>query len=63
MNRYIYEGPVMSFGKCIADKWVGETVALSEKKARSNLAFQFKKDAGKVPTFHIELPAKLIVIT
>lgn len=43
MNQYMYDGPVMNFGTCISDRWHGTTYAVSEKKARSNLAYQFKK--------------------
>lgn len=35
MPRYIYKGPVMEFNTLLADIWEGETVAPSEKKARS----------------------------
>ena len=43
MNRYIYQGPVSMFGRCMAQNWKGTTYAVSEKKAKSNLAYQFKK--------------------
>ena len=43
MAVYRYDGPVMEFDKCISNRWQGETTASSEKKARSNLAYQFKK--------------------
>ena len=43
MNKYSYNGPVMEFDRCIANKWQGETMAVSEKKAKSNLVYQFKK--------------------
>lgn len=45
-KKYTYVGPVTQFGKCIALKWSGETIAVSSKKARSNLAYQFKKNVG-----------------
>lgn len=41
--KWIYDGPVVSFGECICRKWHGETIAPTESKARSNLAYQFKK--------------------
>lgn len=47
MNQYAYNGPVMEFGRCIADNWVGSTYATSEKKAKSNLAYQFKKNNNR----------------
>lgn len=42
--KWIYDGPVISFGKCICQKWHGETIAPTESKARSNLVYQFKKE-------------------
>ena len=41
--KYIYDGPVLEFGTCVADHWRGETMAPSENKARSNLKYQYKK--------------------
>ena len=43
MDKYIYEGPVVMFRRCVAQRWKGTTYAVSEKKAKSNLAYQFKK--------------------
>jgi len=57
--RYFYKGPVMEFGKCIAFVWHGTTCAVSEKKARSNLVYQFKKEFGKLPGAKISLPGKI----
>ena len=42
-HTYVYEGPVLLFNKLIAEHWKGETVAPSESKAKSNLAYQFKR--------------------
>lgn len=44
MNTYTYEGPVFSFNNCISNCWKSSTIAISEKKARNNLMFQFKKN-------------------
>ena len=41
MNRYSYKGPVMEFEQCVSNNWEGTTYATSEKKARSNLAYQY----------------------
>lgn len=49
MQLYFYDGPVLEFEKIIANHWSASTRAESEKKARSNLAYQFKKQYGKVP--------------
>lgn len=61
MALYSYNGPVMEFDRCIADRWKGQTYATSEAKARSNLAFQFKRDNGRVPRTNITLPGKITV--
>lgn len=62
-NCYRYEGPVMAFERCIADKWVAETYAPSEKKARNNLTYRFKKETGRVASCNISLPGKLVIIS
>lgn len=63
MNEYLYNGPVLEFNKCICDRWVASTFAVSEKKARSNLTYRYKKENGKVPNSKITLPGKLTVKT
>ena len=62
MNTYIYDGPVKKFDHCIADHWQGETRAVSEKKARANLAFRYKKEHGEAPATKITLPGKITMI-
>ena len=62
MNKYAYDGPVLEFGRCICDKWITETIAVSEAKAKSNLAYQFKKKYGKAATSKISLPGKITII-
>lgn len=61
MNTYRYNGPVMEFDKVIARNFVGVTEAESEKKAKSNLAYQFKMKFKKMPNAKISLPGKVIV--
>lgn len=58
MSKWIYDGPVTVFGKLIGN-WRGETIASSEKKARSNLAYQFKKQNNRTASAVIDLPGKL----
>ena len=41
MDKYIYNGPVMFFGR-FAGNWKGETMASSEAEARKNLTYQCK---------------------
>lgn len=59
MNKYIYEGPVMYFDDCVAHDWKGETLAVSEKKARSNLAYKWKIENGYTRNAMIKLPGKI----
>jgi hypothetical protein len=61
MNTYSYKGPVKSFETCIADKWEGSTQATSEAKARSNLAYQYKKGHNLSADAYITLPGKLVL--
>lgn len=57
--EYSYNGPVCEFDKVIANNWTGTTYAASEKKAKSNLAFRFKKQFGKQAASKITLPGKI----
>lgn len=61
MHRYTYDGPVTEFGKCIESHWKAATYAVSESKARSNLAYQFKMEYGKTRNSKISLPGKIIL--
>lgn len=60
MTLYSYSGPVLEFDKIVTNRWQGQTYAVSEAKARSNLAFQFKKENGKVPRTKITLSGKIV---
>lgn len=62
MDRYRYEGPVMEFGRCIADRWTAETLAVSESKARSNLIYQFKSKFNRAANSRITLPGKIVLV-
>ena len=56
MEYYIYEGPVMNnFNQVITNKWNGETYANTDKKAKSNLSYQFKKEHGLLQTAKVIL--------
>lgn len=61
MALYSYNGPVLEFDRIVANHWKSQTYASSEAKARTNLAFQFKKITGRVPRTKITLPGKIIV--
>lgn len=60
MTLYSYDGPVLAFDKVVAHRWQAQTYAISEAKARTNLAFQFTKLIGRVPRTKIALPGKII---
>lgn len=62
MKKYRYEGPVMEFDRCIERSWTGETIAASERKARSNLAYQYKKQQNKVARVKIYLPGDIVTV-
>lgn len=59
MNIYIYEGPVLEFGRLVEERWYGETMANTEKKAKSNLAYQWKKRNNRLASSVITLPGKI----
>lgn len=61
MTLYSYAGPVLEFDKIVTNNWRGQTYAVSEAKARNNLAYQFKREYGKVARSKITLPGKIIV--
>lgn len=61
-KKYAYDGPVKMFGKTINERWSGTTTAPSEKKALSNLAYQYKKAYNKAASARVELPGKLIML-
>ena len=60
MDLYSYHGPVLEFDRCVVNNWSGTTYAPSEKKARSNLTYRFKKENGKTPSSKITLPGKIV---
>lgn len=60
MTLYTYRGPVLEFDRLIANYWEGQTYAVSESKARSNLVYQFKTQTGRVPRTKITLPGKIV---
>lgn len=59
MDKYVYSGPVFVFDNCVMERFEAETMATTEKKARSNIAFQFKKRYGYTGSKSVSLPGKL----
>lgn len=62
MTQYKYEGPVMEFERIVANRWKATTYAVSEKKARSNLAYRYKQENNKVAATKITLPGKIVAV-
>ena len=62
MKQYTYDGPVVRFGKCIAHRWTASTYAPTERKARSNLEYRFKKDNNMIPSTQITLPGNIVMV-
>ena len=61
-NLYVCDGPVMHYETCIEQNWHGETYATSEKKARSNLAYQYKMNCHRTPNYDIRIPGEIIMV-
>ena len=61
-SQYIYEGPVYIFDTMITPLWHGQTYATSEAKARSNLAYQYKRINGYASNAKIRLPGKVVFV-
>ena len=62
MKQYSNKGPVMEFDRCIANVWEGTTWAVSPSKARCNLAYQYKREHGKVARTRITLPGDIVLV-
>ncbi|MDR3050712.1 MAG: hypothetical protein LBU67_03210 [Oscillospiraceae bacterium] len=58
-SKYNYEGTVMEFDRVIATRWQASTWAVSPEKAKTNLAYQFKRMTGRIPSCKISLPGTL----
>lgn len=56
---YKYVGPVYEFSKCIHPSWSATTWAESEKKARNNIAYQYKREHNRADNAKITLPGKI----
>ena len=62
VKRYSYKGPVYEFDRCVAPMWTAETSATSKRKAKSNLAYRYKRDNNKIATAKITLPGEIVVV-
>ena len=59
MDKYLYNGPVKEFDRVVADHWTASTYAASEKKAKSNLTYQYKKQHNRASASKITLTGPL----
>lgn len=59
VDKYVYEGPVMRFERCVDPHWKATTTAISEKKAMNNLAYRYKRDHNLEAAARIALPGKI----
>ena len=63
MDKYVYQGPVMLFDRCVANNWKAETWAESKNKARSNLAYQAKKACNVSAGSRVTLPGEIKIVS
>ena len=59
---FVYEGPVLSFGKIIQNKWIYRTKAETISKALNNLAWNYKRINQLKDNFKIELDQKYLIV-
>lgn len=62
MNLYLYDGPVTAFNRLIKNRWEASTYAVSDKKAKSNLSYKYKKENNLTADSKIELPGKIVMV-
>lgn len=62
MNLYSYDGPVKEFDDIISNRWQATTYAVSEKKARNNLVYRYKKEHGKTANSMIKLTGTIKLV-
>lgn len=60
-NKYSYDGPVTVFNRCATQRWTATTYAISEEKARSNFAHQYKSEFGMTRNTRVSLPGKIVM--
>ena len=58
-KTYVYKGAVMIFDRVVDQYWEAETTATSPKKAKTNLAYRYKKMNGLEPTTKVMLPGQV----
>lgn len=58
--KWSYNGPVLAFDKLATSKWKGETIATTLERAKSNLAYQYKKKNHLSPMARIMFPGEVV---
>lgn len=59
-HLFEYTGAVVIHERTVANNWKGRTFAVSEKQAKSHLAYRYKKENGFTASIPVCLPGKLI---
>ena len=59
MQQYNYDGPVLRFDNVVSNRWKASTIAPTKARAKSNLAYRYKKENGLMPNTKITLPGKM----
>lgn len=59
MKKFKFVGSICVFDTIIAKCWTGETIAISEKKAMSNLLYRAKDQMGYLPSAKLRLDGQL----
>lgn len=59
--KYVYEGPVLCYGRVIANKFKANTVAVSQKKAVVNIKDQYKRWNGLGRKHQIDIDDNLVI--
>lgn len=62
-RKYSYSGPVLEFDRLVAQRWTGETMAPTAKKARSNLSYQYKKQNNRNASIRVTLPGEIKMVS
>ena len=57
---WIYTGPVMKFNTCVQQNWQASTYAPTEKKARANLTYRYKREHDYIKETKIDLPGIIV---
>jgi hypothetical protein len=58
--KFTYKGPVLMFDKVVATDYKCETIAENEKKAATNMVYNFKKDHNLVQSTRVTIKKDLI---